>query len=89
MTFGVLALGCQKYNEAKEFLEGIEAFGYKPNSVIMGTLIDTACYKKDFEYLLFVMNYTMKYNIKPTKQTIKCLEEFSKGLSKIKKPTVR
>jgi len=88
MTFGVLALGCQKCSEAKEFLEGIEAFGYKPNSIIMGTLIDTACYKKDFEYLLFVMNYMVKYKIKPTDQTIKCLEEFSKELPKIKKPTV-
>lgn len=89
MTFGVLALGCQEYREAKEFLEGIEAFGYKPNSVIMGTLIVQACVKKNFEYLLFVMNYMTENKMKPSKIAVKHLEEFSKGLSKIEKPTVR
>lgn len=88
MTFGVLALGCQNCTEAKEFLEGIEAFGYRPNSVIMGTLIDMACHKQDFEYLLFVMNYMVENKTKPSEQTVKCLKNFSKGLSKIEKPTV-
>jgi len=88
MTFGVLALSCQEYRDAKEFLEGIEAFGYKPNSIITGTLIITACYKKNFEFLLFIMKYMMVNKMKPTERTIKCLQEFSKGLSKIEKPTV-
>lgn len=88
MTFGVLALGCQNCAEAAEFLEGIEAFGYKPNSIIIGTLIDAAIYRKDFEYLLFVMNYMMENKMKPSEQTVKCLGIFSKGLSKIEKPTV-
>lgn len=88
MTFGVLALGCQEYENAKEFLEGIEAFGYKPNSIIMGTLIDTACHRKNFKYLLFVMKYMVENKLKPTEQTIKCLKDFSEGLSKVEKPTV-
>lgn len=88
MTFGVLALGCQTYMDAREFLEGLEIFGYKPNSVIMGTLINTACYRKDFKYLLFVMKYMVENKMKPSEQTIKYLENFSKGLPKIEKPTV-
>ncbi|XP_020290829.1 pentatricopeptide repeat-containing protein 1, mitochondrial [Pseudomyrmex gracilis] len=83
MTFGVLALGCQKYHEAKEFLEGLEAFGYKPNSVIVGTLINTACHKRDFEYLLFVMNYMMENKIKPNEQAIKDLKEFSREIPRM------
>ncbi|TGZ49016.1 pentatricopeptide repeat-containing protein 1, mitochondrial [Temnothorax longispinosus] len=87
MTFGVLALGCQECGEAQEFLAGIEAFGYKPNSVIMGTLLKTACHKKDFKYLLFVMNYMMENKMRPSEQAVKSLEEFSKELSKMEKPT--
>ncbi|XP_011866792.1 PREDICTED: pentatricopeptide repeat-containing protein 1, mitochondrial [Vollenhovia emeryi] len=87
MTFGVLALGCQECEQAQEYLQGIEAFGYKPNSVIMGTLIDTACHKKDFKFLLFVMEYMMENKIKSTDQSVKVLEEFSKELSQMEKPT--
>ncbi|KYN02536.1 Pentatricopeptide repeat-containing protein 1, partial [Cyphomyrmex costatus] len=88
MTFGVLALGCQKCGEAKEFLEGIEVFGYKPNSVIIGTLMSTAYIKKDIEYLLFMMRYMIENKTKPTAQTIENLKKFSENLSKIEKPTV-
>ncbi|XP_012536909.1 pentatricopeptide repeat-containing protein 1, mitochondrial [Monomorium pharaonis] len=87
ITFGVLALGCQDRSQAREFLEGIEAFGYKPNSIIVGTLIDAACYKRDFQYLLFVMNYMVENKISPTEKTVETLKEFSEGLSKIEKPT--
>lgn len=88
MTFGVLALSCEECTEAKEFLEGIEAFDYRPNSVIMSTLIRKACVKKNFEYLLFVMNYILRNKINPNSQTIADVDRFSKELAKIKKPTV-
>ncbi|KAG5329385.1 PTCD1 protein, partial [Acromyrmex heyeri] len=86
MTFGVLALGCQELMQAQEFLEGIEVFGYKPNSVIIGTLIDTACHKKNFGYLLFMMRYMMENRTRPTAQTIEIVKKFSEELSKIEKP---
>lgn len=88
MTFGVLALGCQKYHEAKEFLDGLEAFGYRPNAVIMGTLINTACHNRDFEYLLFVMNYMVENKIRPNEQAIKDLKEFSRKILRMEVPTV-
>lgn len=88
MTFGVLALGCQNYKDTREFLEGMEICGYIPNAVIMSTLIDTACHKKDLHYLLFVMDYMVKNKMRPNAEAVKNLEEFSKGLSKIEKPTV-
>lgn len=87
MTFGVLALGCQEWEHAREFLEGIEAFGYKPNSVIMGTLVSTACRKRNFEFLLFVMRYMTENYIRPNEKAIAIVKEFSEGLSKTEKPT--
>ncbi|XP_018343136.1 PREDICTED: pentatricopeptide repeat-containing protein 1, mitochondrial isoform X2 [Trachymyrmex septentrionalis] len=91
MTFGVLALGCQELMQAQEFLEGIEVFGYKPNSVIIDTLINTACHKKNFGYLLFMMKYMMENGMRPTTQTIEIVKKFSEEYSKIEKPktTVR
>ncbi|XP_018044242.1 PREDICTED: pentatricopeptide repeat-containing protein 1, mitochondrial isoform X2 [Atta colombica] len=85
MTFGVLALGCQELMQAQEFLEGIEVFGYKPNSVIIGTLVDTACHKKNFGYLLFMMRYMTENRTRPTAQTIEIVKKFSEELPKIKK----
>lgn len=88
MTFGVLALGCQEHREAEEFLEGMEAFGYRPNNIIMNTLIHTACHKKNFEYLLYVMNYMLKNEMRPSMQAIEEVKKFSKELPNIKKPIV-
>lgn len=89
MTFGVLALGCQGLNEVKEFLQGIEAFGYRPNAVIMSTLINTACHKKDLKFLVFVMNYMVENRYRPNARAVKDLEAFSKTIYKIEKPIVR
>lgn len=89
MTFGVLALGCVECRDAEEFLSGLEAFGYRPNSVIMSTLIRKAYLSKNFEFLLFVMNYMLNNDLRPNEQAISEVEEFAKGLSNIKKPTVR
>lgn len=88
MTFGVLALGCQDRNNGKEFLEGMETFGYRPNAIIMSTLIKTACFKKNFEYLLYIMNYMVKNEMKPNEQAVKDLKEFSKEILMIEKPMV-
>ncbi|KMQ97249.1 pentatricopeptide repeat-containing protein 1 [Lasius niger] len=87
MTFGVLALGCQECRDAEEFLQGMEAFGYRPNSIIMSTLINVACHNKNFEYLLFVMNYMLEHKMRPNTQAVRDVDKFSKGLSNIKKPT--
>ncbi|XP_072763102.1 pentatricopeptide repeat-containing protein 1, mitochondrial isoform X2 [Anoplolepis gracilipes] len=87
MTFGVLALGCQNCKHAEEFLRGIEAFGYSPNTVIMSTLIHKACQNKNLEYLLFVMNYMLENRMRPNEQAVTEVKEFSKTLSDIKKPT--
>lgn len=89
MTFGVLALGCKNYADGKTFLSGLEAFDYRPNAIIMGTLIQQACHSKDFEYLMFVMKYMMYNKIRPNQQAINDLKEFSKNISKIEQPTVR
>ncbi|XP_032663276.1 pentatricopeptide repeat-containing protein 1, mitochondrial isoform X2 [Odontomachus brunneus] len=86
MTFGVLALGCQEYNDAREFLAGIEAFGYKPNVVIMGTLIRTACFNKNLGYVLFMMEYMKENRIKPNTKIIQMLVEFSNNMQKLRKP---
>ncbi|EFN81269.1 Pentatricopeptide repeat-containing protein 1 [Harpegnathos saltator] len=86
MTFGVLALACQEYYDFKEFLEGIEAFGYKPNVIIMTALLKTACIKNNLGCLLFVMDYMVMNKIKPNEQTIKILKEFSKKIPNMRKP---
>lgn len=89
MTFGVLALGCENDAQAKEFLQGIEAFGYRPNTVIMSTLLTKACLKKNIAYVVLVMNYIIENRIKPNRKMIENLKQFSRNdIPNIKKPTV-
>lgn len=88
MTFGVLALACEEYYDAKEFLEGIEAFGYKPNIVIMATLLKKACMNNNLGYLLLVMDYMVENKVKPNERALKTLEEFSKKIPGLRNPKV-
>ncbi|XP_014467840.1 PREDICTED: uncharacterized protein LOC106740889 [Dinoponera quadriceps] len=86
MTFGVLALSCQEYQDAKEFLDGMEAFGYRPNIIIMGALLGTACCKNNFGFLMLVMDYMERNQIKPNKKIIESLTKFSKKIPNLRKP---
>lgn len=88
MTFGVLALACQEYYDVREFLEGMDAFGYKPNGIIMATLLRMGYAKNNLGYVLFVMDYMVKNKMKPDKQAIKILEEFSKKIPGLRKRKV-
>ncbi|KAG7205378.1 hypothetical protein KM043_007374 [Ampulex compressa] len=80
ITFGVLALSCVKRKQALEVIEGMEAIGYKPNTIIMGTFIKKACVRKNFDYALHMMKYMSKNHIKPTERTLNTLDQFESNV---------
>nr|XP_033341071.1 pentatricopeptide repeat-containing protein 1, mitochondrial [Megalopta genalis]XP_033341072.1 pentatricopeptide repeat-containing protein 1, mitochondrial [Megalopta genalis] len=76
MTFGVLALACPKLEHGIELLEQMSILGLQPNVTVVGALIRSACYRKDFEYIKFMLNYILENDIKPSHNIFKILENF-------------
>ncbi|XP_015171019.1 PREDICTED: pentatricopeptide repeat-containing protein 1, mitochondrial [Polistes dominula] len=83
MTFGVLALGCQKVKEAVELLEGLDIAGYVPNVVILGTLISNACHALDTKYLMEIMDYMTKNKLKANDKIYVLLDNYKETLSQM------
>ncbi|XP_076282043.1 pentatricopeptide repeat-containing protein 1, mitochondrial [Lasioglossum baleicum] len=82
ITFGVLALGCQKIAYGIELLEQMNNVGYASNHIIIGALIHNACYGRNFKYVEFLLNYMLDYNMKPNKYIRETLENFEKLILK-------
>ncbi|XP_076753424.1 pentatricopeptide repeat-containing protein 1, mitochondrial [Xylocopa sonorina] len=76
ITFGVLALGCIKYQDGIELLNQMDTIGYAPNYIILHSLIRNACYLKNFHYLLHLMDYMKENQIKPTNIILETIEKF-------------
>lgn len=89
ITFGVLALGCTQLKDGMELLEQMDNIGYEINTTILGTLIHRAAYHKDFRYLKFVMNYMLKYEIKPSTFILDTLKKFERLILEYLKKKVR
>ena len=89
ITFGVLALGCSQLNDGMELLEQMDNIGYEINTKILGTLIHRAAYHKDFRYLKFVMNYMLKYEIKPSTFILDTLKKFERLILELLKKKTR
>lgn len=78
ITFGVLAIGCTNYNDGKMLLEQMNNIGYEPNNTVIQTLLFEACYSRNFDYVLYLMQYISQSKLKVTKYIISTLERFDK-----------
>ncbi|XP_078038879.1 pentatricopeptide repeat-containing protein 1, mitochondrial [Augochlora pura] len=78
ITFGVLALACPTLQYGKELLEQMDMLGFQANGVILGTLIRAACFRKDFRYIQFLLNYSLENNIKLTNYVYQVLTNFDR-----------
>ncbi|KZC07395.1 Pentatricopeptide repeat-containing protein 1 [Dufourea novaeangliae] len=76
MTFGILAMGCTQLRNGIELLEQMDNIGFVPNYVVLGALIRTATYSKDFRYIEFLLNYILENKVKPSKFIFETLENF-------------
>ncbi|XP_076174809.1 pentatricopeptide repeat-containing protein 1, mitochondrial [Ptiloglossa arizonensis] len=78
LTFGVLALGCDQFHHGRELLEQMNNINFEPNKIILGTLLQKACFHKDFKYASFLIEYMSRNNIKPSEYILKTLTNFEK-----------
>lgn len=86
MTFGLLAWGCQNQEQGDELIQGINDLGYQVNTVIIGTLITNACFRRELIWLIDLIHYMIQYRIRPNRHLYQVLDNFQeKTLESIKK----
>ena len=85
VTYGVLALACQSHEEALALMREMENKGIKMNMQILGAMLKTACIKKNFEYIIDVLNIVKGLKLKPSEQMLEILLFFIRTCNKEKK----
>lgn len=76
ITWGVLALGCQSWDDARALLDGMETTGHTINTVIAGALLGNACSNKLYPYILDIMKRMEEEKVKPSDHVYKILDKF-------------
>lgn len=89
VTYGVLALGCQTHEEALALMREMDHKGIKMNMQILGAMLKTACIKKNFEYVIDVLNIIKGLSLKPSEKMLDTLNFFVKTCNKQKKLDVK
>lgn len=78
VTYGVLALGCQSEAEAHDLMSEMERAEVRINMPILGAMLKQGCLQWNFEYVVSIMQLTMKEGIAPNAQFITHLHKFYK-----------
>lgn len=76
ITYGVLAMTCQSKFEARDLLDDISGARFRGNAEIMGAMLNVACKKISFGYVLLIMEEILNEDIEPNKYFYTTLENF-------------
>lgn len=76
ITWGVIALSCQKKEDGLSLLNCIRNLGIAPNYFIYGTLLRTASNQMDLDYAIELLEMMMKQQMKPSEYIYKILDKF-------------
>ncbi|XP_067645278.1 pentatricopeptide repeat-containing protein 1, mitochondrial [Eurosta solidaginis] len=76
VTYGVLALGCQTQNEARELLQEMQEKGIRMNTQILGAMLRQGAANRNFPYIIEIMQISLDENIKPNEMFLTHLHKF-------------
>ena len=85
VSYGVLALGCQTLEQARELLQEMNEVGIKLNIQIVGAMLKTGCVTKNFNYVIDMLNLMSEWKIKPSERMLETLTIFIKTCNREKK----
>lgn len=83
VTYGVLALGCQTQEEARVLQEEMQEKGIKMNIQILGAMLKQGCSKKNFAYVLEILDLITELRLKPSEQLLKNIDYFQRSCVKL------
>lgn len=78
VTYGVLSLGCQTLDEARELQQEMSDKGIKMNMQILGAMLRQGAIRKDFKYVSDIMKFVQQQNMKPNEKFLTHLHNFQK-----------
>lgn len=83
VTYGVLALGCTTQEEARSLQEEMHEKGIKMNIPILGAMMRQACVRRNFGYVLEVLELIKYLKLKPSEKLLDNLDAFHKSCVKL------
>lgn len=83
MTFGVLALGCNRYELGAKLLQDMQDLNMAANIEIIGALMTNACKANNVVYINHLLDYIKKNEIRPDQRLVEQLEVVEVLLQKI------
>ena len=75
ITFGVLSLACDSQSRGLQLLKDMKESGFTPNLEIISTLIKNACKRRDFPFVIFLLQEMSHLGIDPDPRVIEYLEK--------------
>lgn len=88
VTFGVLALICTTGNESRELLQALKATNLPLNKYIADSLLSNAFFKRDFGFILELMERMLFQRVRLDEESYEKLDKFKKDMSDLVKRKV-
>lgn len=85
VTYGVLSLGCQTIEEARELMDEMRENGVKMNMHILGAMLRQGTSKTNFPYILELLEIVKNSRIKPNEKFLDHLKNFQVACKKLKR----
>ncbi|KAH8278303.1 hypothetical protein KR044_010621, partial [Drosophila immigrans] len=82
VTYGVLALGCNTQEQARELLQQMQAAGIRMNIAILGAMLRQGCAQRSFSYVNEIMQLSLEEGIKPNEPFLRHLHNFHRGCAR-------
>ena len=75
ITFGVLSLACNSRSRGLQLLKDMKESGFTPNLEIISSLIKNSCKRRDFPFVIFLLQEMSILGIDPDPRVIEYLEK--------------
>lgn len=85
VTYGVLSLGCQTFEQANELMTEMRNNDVKMNIQILGAMLKSGCVNKQFDYVIDILYVIKEMRLKPEERILECVNILIKSCNILKK----
>lgn len=89
VTYGVLALTCSTANESRDLLKALKATNQPLNKYIADALLNSAFLRRDFSFILELMERMLFQQVRLDEDTYEKLDKFQQNMSELIKRKVK
>jgi len=85
VTYGVLALSCSTPFESRDIMQTMKMTGHTVNKFVLDAMLNNAFLKKDFRFVLELMEIVIKERVRLDNSTFEKLDQFQQKMTEIVK----